>query len=330
MSKIYVISDTHHDSYDRYPGKLEEDLAVLRGLYADAVSDKALCVFHLGDLFERNDRIYSGIYSRVFSIMRSAQLSGVPTIILAGNHDMKVLNCSELNAIFPFGDGVYDGEVFALDGSSRVVWGPAICDLGGTEIMCIPYMKDVEDIFKAIRSYSIFKPCMLFGHFTAPDKGIAFDAFDLTVLGHEHAHRYICDNAMYLGSLYHHSFSDEGNGAPRYLVMTLPDKATESIRLHLMYNNLSRWFKTVEVTTEQEYADYLEKVKDGYFSSSYTRPSSTGFEGNYKEKKLLEDSVELNLLNLLGAYVQDNYKGALDKEGLKRVGESLVRRERCC
>jgi hypothetical protein len=325
VSDIFVLADTQFDE-SMHVNKFEDDLKYLKSIYNDAVLNNIKCVFILGDLFERNDRIYASIYSRVFDVVRWAENQGVPTVIIPGNHDLKILNGCVENAIHPFGEPVIEGEVFTLQSHrSRVVWGTAICDINEySEILCVPYYKDKNALVNSVCAMSIFKPCILLGHFTATQVPIDYMKFDQVLLGHEHNYSRPYDNVRQLGSLYQHSFADEGNEPCRFARVNLPMNATDVVTVEEYFNKDSREFHTFRVNSIQEYEQYLADEAAGNMDDYYHRPSATTFTESLKEKKLLDSTIRTDMDYLIAKYAEDNYKGDMNIEGIKQVGHNVV------
>jgi len=326
VTDVVIVSDTHFDDNPNYPMKFEEDLAALRGIYRDAVTSRIRCIIHAGDLLERNDRVYASVYVPVYDLIRWGEDNGVPTVIVAGNHDMKVLNNPGFNAISPFGRSIIEGEVFNLEGNrSCVVWGTAILDINDyTEIMCVPYYKDTADIIRTTEAMSVFKPCIMVGHFSAIGFDMRYGVFDRVILGHEHKFQLLNDNVMHLGSLFEHSFADEGSGPGRYLLLSLPDDGLEVVTLEVNNNNISRLFKTIPVNNPDDYDAYVKAVASGDYVNYYTRPSASSFGEDMKAKKLIDKTINTSTDYLITTYTEDNYKGSLSVDGVKAVGRYVV------
>lgn len=355
MMRFLILTDTHFSLNAKYPDKFETDLQAFSDLYKNAITHKFNAVIHLGDLFEHSDRIHSPVVGRVFAIVKYAELvHKIPTIILAGNHDVKYLDMYEKNSISLFDASKlhYNSPLDMSEGHTKVIWGKGMLKLSDKfRIALIAYSRCDEDL-KFLVNEAVHNECtgMLLGHFglqgsgfgtlTLPD--IQANKFQKVLLGHIHTHQYLSNNTLYVGSFFQHDFRDEGS-SPGYCEVEIDEQEGIVVSLAFYSNTISKTFRTVDAPTEQDFSKFLDDHhQEHLYDNNYIRVRysetldrvTTNF--NYApsdfitkviDKKDLTLSSLTDYTKLVEDYTHKNYRGNLNKDGVKKVGIKLIEKE---
>lgn len=129
MTRFLVTSDWQTGAgadYGRYPGdRLNDQQATFQNIADLAVDRNVDAVLHAGDVFERR-RPTPGELLAVKRPLATLETHGIPTVVLAGNHDVETF------------DGPCALDVLA-NGFVRVSRRPEVVDLGGVAVGTLPW-----------------------------------------------------------------------------------------------------------------------------------------------------------------------------------------------
>jgi len=344
LYKIILLTDTHFTEGTSF----EDNFNYFRSIYEEASSSKFNLVIHLGDLFDRSDRISSYIFTSVVRLIKSFEfLYKLPTIILAGNHDIKFSDSSNLekNAITVIDTPVANSSLGLT--TTKVLYKPVSLLINKHKFLLIPYNKDSSKIVDFINKEVSHQTsnCFLLGHFGLLGSGfgdltpddIHSSEFTRIILGHIHIRSFPTQNIEYMGSLFQHDFRDE-RSTPGYYKLLL-DFSTPSYKLEFVENIHTKRFCTIDARTKEEFENFLVNYKKGMYSDKFVRVRyqsdlsmvTTNFESvpNFltinperRDTDKFEQIFEYD--TLIRKYVEKRYKGNLSRSGIIKLGHKLI------
>jgi DNA repair exonuclease SbcCD nuclease subunit len=225
--KIVVFSDLHAHPFKPYATVLENGM---NSRLADAIgcieqiheyvkaNDIELVLFG-GDMFHVRRTINVMAFNAVYEAMAQLRMSGVPVVLIHGNHDQADRHGEE-------------HSIHAFRTFSTVVDKPGWQVVAGKSgdplaLMAVPYTENVEHLRSVVKEACPADqvPRILLGHlgiqgavvgsdfvYTNPhDATIAdlhLDRYDAAFLGHYHQHQQLADNCWYVGAPLQHNWGD--------------------------------------------------------------------------------------------------------------------------
>lgn len=244
--RIAHMADTHlgYRSYHRTTPEgrnarmVDIELGLERAI-DDILTRDVDLVLHAGDAFHHNRPTWSTL--RVFvELMRRLEAAGIPTVLIAGNHDTPRLRTTStvyelLRLALPkvtFVTG-WEYEDFAIDGLG--LWLHAYPH-GANTNPNLPTLVPVPGTRNVLMAHGL-APGLHLTHAHEPGEErltseVQSTAFDYVALGHYHIHGPQGGNAWYSGSTERMGWGDEPAG-PGYNLVTLGAPGAEPVVEHL-------------------------------------------------------------------------------------------------
>ncbi|UCG62278.1 MAG: exonuclease SbcCD subunit D [Candidatus Zixiibacteriota bacterium] len=282
--KICHLSDSHLGAGEGHPRRgqsgltaRQEDIVNSFIEAADAIIDLKpdLCI-HSGDLFHAvrpTNRIMAIAGEQLY---RLASISGIPTVIIAGNHDApKQAHLGAALEVYEHIDNLY------IAAASRL----KVFELGDVRIFALPHCLTVPILRSELTRCEPSKETrhnILVAHGVAagmPEFSMAdlgeqeiplevLDRFDYAALGHYHNHSEVAARARYAGSTERLSQSERGF-AKGFLIVNLepfrtefrPVRAREMVSLEILDGSGKRGDQLVDLIRERvESLDSSDKI----------------------------------------------------------------------
>ena len=218
MPKIVISSDFHlkfSAQFDRMtesglPSRLEEIIKSVNWVVEIGKKHKATIFIGCGDIFDASEKLNTKEGLAIMKMFQHIKSKYSNAFFLVGNHDQISSNHNILDLFSPI---------------IKVFSKPSFIDIPGARLFLLPYLRESEDTYKAIKN---FETCdcpgkkYMFGHFwDASMMSVDPEAVDLSkintaffnrvFLGHYHTPTVDLSNkVIYIGTLLNKRFTETG------------------------------------------------------------------------------------------------------------------------
>lgn len=333
ITKIFHIADIH---ISRYTKRHNEFKKVFHNFYRqlDTLKKDENCILIIcGDLLHNKDSISN---EQVMLTRQFLEQCGkrMPVYLIAGNHDLNMINSSRLDSITPIVDGLENITYFNKSGyylvdNLAIVVNSLSYNTYDTDDDAIymndniPFIeyKDVKDTLEGKTSLCLFHGTL---NGSTDDKNFCFSTeiklemlrgYDYVLLGDIHKHQYLAPNIAYSGSLLQNTFGESLN-EHGFICWDLKKKTS---RFHRVENEFGLYTLNLYDSVDKILSDVIGK-RYLEIRIAYERNDVKYFGDRHKIHELVE-----NICSIL----QQNGKNILDKiyidnvEPLEDIGIGL-------
>lgn len=226
---------------------------ILKWIFNRAISENVECLFFLGDIFHKKDKIPNRIKNTIVEVFSSyAKIldrsnRSMKIVIITGNHDFSDDGESTIFFLHPWVEIADESKITTRCGDNK-------------RIGIVPYNSD-DEISKCLHRW--VKLDIILGHFAIHgcsftginyyDAGInldLLDKFSLVIAGHIHKFQKISDSIIHLGSIYQTNWGEAGEN--KYIAI-IDNKDIDFIELPKFINRVDmRFGKTSLMEMEEE------------------------------------------------------------------------------
>lgn len=317
ITKIFHIADIHIPKYTKRHNEFKK---VFHNFYKqlDTLKKGENCILIIcGDLLHNKDSISN---EQVMLTRQFLEQCGkrMPVYLIAGNHDLNMINSTRLDSITPIVDGLENITYFNKSGyyiveNLAIVVNSLSYNTYDTDDDAI-YMNDKIPFieYKDVKDTLEGKTCICLFHGTlngsTDDKNFCFSSeiklemcrgYDFVLLGDIHKHQYLAPNIAYSGSLLQNTFG-ESLKEHGFICWDLTNKTS---RFHLVENEFGLYTLNLYDSIEKILNDVVEK-RDLEIKILYARNDIKYFGDRHK----IHEHVE-NICSIL----QKNGKKIWDK-----------------
>lgn len=212
----YFITDTHFGMKGDSPIWLDDCIGYFKKVFIPYVKEHVKpedCLISLGDVFDNRSNIGIETICRVIELFEEFSEIFSQIIIIVGNHDIFKKHSNDITSL----------NMLKHIPKIKIVYKPEVMNLGGKNILMLPWIEEVEEQKKLIKSHNVD---YVFGHLeiggcvTNSNKGMvlktnnSIESKDFkkaqVYAGHIHI-RQDYKNIHYLGNPYHKDRGDIGN-----------------------------------------------------------------------------------------------------------------------
>ncbi len=230
-----------------YTTRLQMCIDTLKHMFEVAEKENVDKIIFAGDMFNAHTLRAEEITA--FSDAMKYYNNKIPFIIITGNHDILDNNSN-----------FYSSSVLDLFDNVSIYNKPTKID---DELSVLPYMpfsKITEDLIKDISNKILISHIDIYGSILGNkyklDFGVEpnlFNGFEKVFNGHIHTQQVLSENVMNIGSCVSHSFSDDQDYIPSFIIYDSETQETESFE-----NPHSILFRSLD-TRENSLIEFVEK-----------------------------------------------------------------------